>query len=162
MQCGGTPMFKNKVVWYVLKELVLNRFWFNSGTDHIQGQGELKKRCCSVTFNIIIPVDIERVPYMILVSTGIHTHIPPPPWLVSKDSVEDILRIVQPILYPGITRSKFVRIDWGLVLNWFQLSSWNHLPLLGTYNNVAFNQLKTFIQRLQTRIELQELSKKSD
>lgn len=56
-------------------------------------------------FNIIIPLNTSRTPYMVIVSTGVHTHIPPPPWLVDQDHIEDILNVLQPILYPGITRS---------------------------------------------------------
>lgn len=91
----------------------LNEFQIDSdsiqGTDHIQGNGKLVKQTCDVIFNIIIPANTQRVPYVILVSTGSHTHVPPPPWLIGPDEMEEVLRVLQPILRPGTTRCKFNR-----------------------------------------------------
>ncbi|CAB4396483.1 unnamed protein product [Rhizophagus irregularis] len=42
-------------------------------------EGKIIKKGCNVIFYKLIPYDLEKTPYVILVSKGIHTHPPPPP-----------------------------------------------------------------------------------
>lgn len=42
-------------------------------------EGKFIKKGCNVIFYKLIPYDLEKTPYVILVSKGIHTHPPPPP-----------------------------------------------------------------------------------
>lgn len=40
---------------------------------------ELKRVSCSVEFKMLTPLNLQRFPFVILISKGIHTHPPPPP-----------------------------------------------------------------------------------
>jgi hypothetical protein len=42
-------------------------------------QGPIIRRTCGVKYSKIVPLDIEKCPYVILISRGIHSHPPPPP-----------------------------------------------------------------------------------
>jgi hypothetical protein len=42
-------------------------------------QGSMIQKTCGVKFHKLIPLDLEKCPYVILVSKGIHSHPPPPP-----------------------------------------------------------------------------------
>lgn len=74
--------------------------------DHPQGPGDLIQDECNVEFNVIIPDNLETTPYYVLTAIGEHTHIPPPPSVVLGADVKDILKVLRPILTPGLTRCK--------------------------------------------------------
>jgi hypothetical protein len=42
-------------------------------------QGTIIQKKCKVEFSKIVPLDIEKCPYVILISKGIHSYPPPPP-----------------------------------------------------------------------------------
>jgi hypothetical protein len=65
---------------------------------------------CTVTFDYFIPQDLSTTPWILLVSTGIHTHIPPPPtkqpsWIINK-----ITKIIRQINDPNLTYCKYLLI----------------------------------------------------
>lgn len=78
------------------------------GVDHPQGQGSLFKIPCEVTFQVIIPIDIVAIPFFAIISFGIHTHIPPPPSTLSNSDIEEVVKVLRPMLTPQLTRSQFL------------------------------------------------------
>ncbi|RHZ86523.1 hypothetical protein Glove_50g13 [Diversispora epigaea] len=46
---------------------------------NIVKQGSIIQKTCNVKYSKLIPLDIKKCPYIILVSRGIHSHPPPPP-----------------------------------------------------------------------------------
>jgi hypothetical protein len=63
----------------------------NGGID----QGKLIGQTCSTKFYKIIPLDLEKTPYVILISKGIHTHHPPPPSNVPLEIMEKLKKILE-------------------------------------------------------------------
>lgn len=49
---------------------------------------------CKVTFDILIPQDLQSTPYIAFRSYGIHSHPPPPPAKISADITYDIAQLV--------------------------------------------------------------------
>ena len=74
---------------------------------------------CNVEYFILIPKEIRITPYYILISSGIHSHIPPPPHLILPDELEEIKGILHPMLTPTLTRCKNYITCFELVLNYF-------------------------------------------
>ena len=66
---------------------------------------------CNVVFELIIPRDFTATPYFAFISTGIHTHIPPPPSIPREQDIKEILEVLRPMLTPGMTRSKHLSKD---------------------------------------------------
>ena len=54
----------------------------------------------------MIPVDLVSCPYMIVTCYGEHTHVPPPPSILSEDLKAGLLAVILPMLTPGLTRGK--------------------------------------------------------
>jgi hypothetical protein len=79
------------------------------GIDHPQGQGSIKKATCQVKFEIFKPLDQEAYPYLIWVSTGIHTHPPPPPIKIPIQYCTEIFSILRRINNPTLTTGKCIR-----------------------------------------------------
>ena len=48
-------------------------------TGNVIKQGSIIQKSCGVKYSKLIPIDLEKCPYIILVSRGIHSHPPPPP-----------------------------------------------------------------------------------
>ena len=48
-------------------------------------EGKIIKKSCNVIFYKLIPYDLEKTPYVILVSKGIHEHPPPPPGRIPQE-----------------------------------------------------------------------------
>ena len=48
-------------------------------------EGKIIKKSCNVIFYKLIPYDLEKTPYVILVSKGIHEHPPPPPRRIPQE-----------------------------------------------------------------------------
>ena len=42
-------------------------------------QESIIHKSCGVKYSKFIPLDLEKYPYVILISKGIHSHPPPPP-----------------------------------------------------------------------------------
>lgn len=61
---------------------------------------------CSVKWNIYIPFDPIRVPYLLLTSHGTHQHPPPPPRKTPKAIVDGILEVLKKINDPDLTTGK--------------------------------------------------------
>lgn len=66
----------------------------------------MEKIRCEVKFNRILPLDIQRCPYLIWVSTGKHTHPPPAINKTPKEIQAGLLDVIRRINDPGLTRSK--------------------------------------------------------
>ena len=50
-------------------------------------QGSIIQKNCGVKYTKIVPLDIGKCPYVILVSKDIHSHPPPPPYpVISRDT----------------------------------------------------------------------------
>ena len=75
------------------------------GVEHPQGKGRLITAACPVVFEIIIPKDLAITPYIALISTGSHSHIPPPPNVVSINDLSEIKQVLRTMLTPGLTTS---------------------------------------------------------
>jgi len=48
-------------------------------------EGKIIKKSCNVIFYKLIPYDLEKTSYVILVSKGIHEHPPPPPGRIPQE-----------------------------------------------------------------------------
>ncbi|KAF1964242.1 hypothetical protein BU23DRAFT_493347, partial [Bimuria novae-zelandiae CBS 107.79] len=90
------------------------------GIEHPTGQGSMKQhKTCSVTFDVVIPANLEHNPYAVLIMFGTHNHIPPPPHVTRMQQLQDIKNVLHPILTPQLTRAQF--------LNSTQLAAFLHL-----------------------------------
>jgi predicted metal-dependent hydrolase len=58
-------------------------------------QGKLVGQTCSAKFYKLIPLDLEKTPYVILISKGIHTHHPPPPSNVPLEIMEKLKEMLK-------------------------------------------------------------------
>jgi hypothetical protein len=66
----------------------------------------MKTQHCDVDFNILIPQDIERNPYILFTSHGTHTHPPPPPSKTPPQIWAEIQQLVQRLQDPDLRLSK--------------------------------------------------------
>ena len=64
---------------------------FNGAID----QGKMVKQNCKTKFYKIIPLDLEKTPYVILISKGIHTHHPPPPSNIPFNIMEKLKKMLE-------------------------------------------------------------------
>lgn len=71
--------------------------------DHAQGPGQLVHQPCEVTFDIIIPQNLEETPYYLFHSQGVHTHAPPPPHKTPEQLTKEIINLIHQINDPGLT-----------------------------------------------------------
>jgi hypothetical protein len=71
--------------------------------DHPQGKGQLVQHKCKVVFNIIIPLDLEKTPYFLFCSHGVHEHPPPPPTRTSESIEAELVEVVRRIRDPNLT-----------------------------------------------------------
>jgi hypothetical protein len=58
-------------------------------------QGKLVEQNCSTKFYKIIPLDLKKTPYVILISKGIHTHHPPPPNNVPLEIMQKLKKMLE-------------------------------------------------------------------
>lgn len=93
----------------VVGSIIAFRTFFNqfSGIDHPQGYGKLIKVSCDVIFEYIIPIDINKTPWILLVSTGIHSHQPPPPVKTPIAILNGLIKVIKRLSSPVITNSKY-------------------------------------------------------
>ena len=71
-------------------KLILN--WL--GISHPQGSGKIMKLSCGVLFDILIPEDLDKMPWIIWCSRGIHTHNPPPPTQTPQELLTDLVSVI--------------------------------------------------------------------
>ncbi|KAF2785530.1 hypothetical protein K505DRAFT_382079, partial [Melanomma pulvis-pyrius CBS 109.77] len=76
------------------------------GCNVVEPRTSRIKQC--VIWNILIPNDIETIPYFVLIAFGTHSHIPPPPSIPGEKQLQSIKNILHPMLTPGVTRSQFL------------------------------------------------------
>jgi hypothetical protein len=66
-----------------------------AGFDHPQGQGTIKYyNHCNVKWNVYVPLNTARYPFICLVSRGNHLHHPPRPTRLPFNLKEDILEFI--------------------------------------------------------------------
>lgn len=58
-------------------------------------QGKIIEQNCQTKFYKIIPLDLEKTPYVILISVGLHTHHPPPPSNVPLEVMEKLKKMLE-------------------------------------------------------------------
>ena len=58
-------------------------------------QGKIVAQKCQAKFYKIIPLDLKKTPYVILVSKGLHTHHPPPPSNVPTEITEKLKKMLE-------------------------------------------------------------------
>jgi hypothetical protein len=73
--------------------LVVNtKFTFYTAYDHPQGPGRVIQRNCRVLFDIYIPVNWARFPFVLLVARGNHSHHPPFPNKLPRTIADEVYR----------------------------------------------------------------------
>ena len=70
--------------------------------------GSIIHKECQVKFYCITPVDLEKCPYIVIISKGIHTHPPPPPVKIPINLVEDLQSIIIGEDLLNLTARKFL------------------------------------------------------
>ncbi len=60
-------------------------------------EGKIIKKSCNVIFYKLIPYDLKKTPYVVLVSKGIHEHPPPSPERVSQEVTSKLKAIVETV-----------------------------------------------------------------
>ena len=58
-------------------------------------QGKMTVQKWQVKFYKIIPLDLKKTPYVILVSKGLHTHHPPPPSNIPTEITEKLKKMLE-------------------------------------------------------------------
>jgi hypothetical protein len=58
-------------------------------------EGKIVKKDCNVVFYKLIPYDLEKTPYVILVSKEIHEHPPPPPEKIPQEIACKLKAIIE-------------------------------------------------------------------
>jgi hypothetical protein len=58
---------------------------------------------CGVHFHWLTPRNLVKYPFFLFLSTGIHTHPPPPPSCTPKKVMQDLTELVREMQYPGLT-----------------------------------------------------------
>ncbi|PKB97857.1 hypothetical protein RhiirA5_404131 [Rhizophagus irregularis] len=69
-------------------------FLHQHSDDRIK-EGRIVEHKCKNKFYKIIPLDLKKTPYVILISKGIHTHHPPPPSNVPSDITEKLKKMIE-------------------------------------------------------------------
>lgn len=82
------------------------------GRDHPQGSGLLKHTPCSVVFTGLVPVDIDRCPYILFTSHGVHQHAPPSPYKLPEKIFQGVKQIIRNIRDPSLTTGKYFLNTW--------------------------------------------------
>ena len=64
-------------------------------SDETIQEGNIIKHLCDVKYYKIVPYDIKKCPYVILISKGIHKHPPPPPNKVPVEIINKLKVIIK-------------------------------------------------------------------
>jgi hypothetical protein len=94
--------------------------------DHHQGQGKLAAWECDVQFVFFEPEDLQETPYLLWVSYGSHTHLPPPPVKTPKDIFDDVVAIVRRISDPALTTGTRALMYYKSITNIFTAGLLKH------------------------------------
>jgi hypothetical protein len=70
--------------------------------------GSIIHKPCQVKFYCITPKDLEKCPYIVIISKGIHIHPPPPPVKIPINLVEDLQSIMNEEDILNLTARKFL------------------------------------------------------
>jgi hypothetical protein len=72
---------------------------------HLQDKNCIREQHprCKVRFRTFIPIDLEKDPYVIWYSRGVHNHPPPPPTRAPYEVVEDIKILIGRLQRPDLT-----------------------------------------------------------
>jgi hypothetical protein len=81
-------------------------FTYCLGVAHPQGFGKLRKVPCQVKFDFIIPEDLDKTPYVLFYSKGIHTHQAPPPIKTPIQILEGLVKVIRRLSSPVMTNCK--------------------------------------------------------
>jgi hypothetical protein len=63
--------------------------------DHPQGSGKVIQQKCKVKFDLYIPVNWARFPFLMLVTRGRHTHHPPYPEKLPRKIAEQVIAAIK-------------------------------------------------------------------
>lgn len=96
---------------YVYYPIITSLHLITDLLDTCLPHGDLINQKCQVAFNIIIPENIERCPYFLFTSHGIHMHPPPPPTKTPLILLEDIRRIIHEIRDPDLRTGTPLLLD---------------------------------------------------
>ncbi|CAG8516839.1 13496_t:CDS:10 [Cetraspora pellucida] len=69
--------------------------FLHKNSDNSFQEGKIIKMNCGVKFHKIIPFDLKKTPYIILVCKGIHSHPPPPPQEVPLDIMNKLKTLIK-------------------------------------------------------------------
>ncbi|PKY51330.1 hypothetical protein RhiirA4_546495 [Rhizophagus irregularis] len=81
-----------------------HKFSNNTVTDG----GLIIHKPCQVRFYCITPLDLEKCPYIVIISKGVHAHPPPPPVKIPINLVEDLQSIMNDENLSNLTARKFL------------------------------------------------------
>ncbi|KAG6172214.1 hypothetical protein E4U27_007003 [Claviceps purpurea] len=76
--------------------------------DHLYAIRQMEHQGCGVTFNYLVPDDLEAHPWVVLSSHGTHTHAPPPPNILPSQWAEFATAVLSKIDDSNITANKFL------------------------------------------------------
>jgi hypothetical protein len=66
------------------------------GFYHPQGAGRtLHYKKCKALFDLYIPTNWHRFPFIILIARGNHSHYPPPPTKLSSTIADEIMELIK-------------------------------------------------------------------
>ncbi|KAI2608990.1 uncharacterized protein GGS25DRAFT_479853 [Hypoxylon fragiforme] len=102
--------------------------------DHPQGRGLIKPASCNCRFEVIIPVDLDLIPYIAVVCTGIHCHPLPPPSKMKKDTMKRGMDLIASMKNPRLTAAMF--LSNPAVKEWKDLEK-NH-PSLNNLSTIRY------------------------
>lgn len=74
---------------------------------HESGQIKLEQAKCHSRFDLFIPENWDRFPYMMLVTRGRHAHPPPPPTRLPKVIADEVLKVLEREECLTLTTSKY-------------------------------------------------------
>jgi hypothetical protein len=75
---------------------------------HESGSIKLEQAICHSHFDLFIPENWDRFPYMMLVTRGRHSHPPPPPTRLPKDIADEVLKVLEKEESLTLTTSKYI------------------------------------------------------
>lgn len=92
------------ILFYVLLQTFTKQI---IGVPHSNGPQKLKSISCPVQFNVLVPIDLEKTPFILVSSHGIHSHNAPPPNNTPQMIMDQFLAVVRRQVKAGLTTSKF-------------------------------------------------------
>lgn len=83
-------------MWYVYTQLTSNICLPYIGFDHPQGQGKaVLFSGCKAKIDVYVPQNMNRFPYICIVTRNHHSHHPPPPTRLPQDIANDVVEVLQ-------------------------------------------------------------------